>query len=237
MVDIISAGSKTALRPVSQESTVDRVTAEIRRSILAGHLPPGQPFSITEISAQLQVSHIPVREALRRLEGQGLIRMRAGRSAIVAPADAEEARAVYRLRRLIEVDVAARAATRFTEEDLKELKEAISGFSDTTLGPDNMLAEHHRFHVALLRPAASEWDNRILDLLWQTSERYVRLVFSNQLLDHDRTQHLVHSHEDLLEAARDRSADRIRRLVRRHLDENEATILDGISRLTTAAED
>ena len=94
----------TGLRPVAQESTVDRVTVELPRSILAGTLRPGEPFSITDISEQLGVSHIPVREALRRLEGQGLVQLRAGRSAIVAPLDEEELRSVYRLRRLLEAD-------------------------------------------------------------------------------------------------------------------------------------
>ncbi len=229
MVQAVSHEAGAALRPVSQESTVDRVTDEIRRSILAGHLPPGEPFSITEISAQLQVSHIPVREALRRLEGQGLLRLRAGRSAVVTPVDMEEARSVYRLRRLIEVDVAGRSANRFTPDDLAQMERAIKAFFDETLAPDDMLTEHHRLHIAILRPAASEWDMRILELLWQTSERYVRLVFSNQLLDHDRAHRLGQSHEALVEAARAGSAATLKRLVREHLDDNERTILDGLT--------
>jgi DNA-binding GntR family transcriptional regulator len=59
------------VRPVGTTSVVDQVITEIRRSILSGALHPGQEFSPREIAAELGVSFIPVREALRRLEGKG----------------------------------------------------------------------------------------------------------------------------------------------------------------------
>jgi DNA-binding GntR family transcriptional regulator len=211
---------------------VDRVTIEVRRSILAGLLPPGKPFSITEISEQLGVSHIPVREALRRLEGQGLVQLRAGRSAIVAPLDEEELRSVYRLRRLIESDLAARSVKKLAESDFEQMGRAIEAYFAPHPQPDDVLAHHHEFHVALLRPAATEWDMRILGLLWDTSERYVRLVFSNMILDTERAKSLGRSHQDIVEAARAGSPDRLRRTIRDHLDTNESAILAGIAEVT-----
>src|SRR5271156_2194957 len=107
--------SPTVLAPRSRlrsvagpESAVDRVTAEIRRGVLNGALKAGSSFSIADLSTQLGVSHIPVREALRRLETQGIITLRPGRSAIVNPLDRDELRSLYRLRKLIECDLAAR---------------------------------------------------------------------------------------------------------------------------------
>ena len=66
--------STGAVRSVADQnrSAVDLVTAEIRRAVLTGALPPGEQFSIRELARQLGVSHIPIREALRRLEGPGL---------------------------------------------------------------------------------------------------------------------------------------------------------------------
>ena len=90
---------RTRLRSVAgPESAVDRVTAEIRRGVLNGTLAAGSSFSIADLSAQLGVSHIPVRESLRRLEAQGLVELRPGRSAMVNPLDRDELRAIYRLR-------------------------------------------------------------------------------------------------------------------------------------------
>ena len=88
---------------------MDRVTAWVRRSVLNGTMAPGSSFSITDLSERLGVSAIPVREALRRLDAQGLILLRPGRSAIVNPLDVTELRGIYRLRRGIEPDLAARS--------------------------------------------------------------------------------------------------------------------------------
>src|SRR5208282_889332 len=73
------------VRTLEPTSVVDQVSGEIRRSILSGALRPGQQFSLREIASQLGVSFIPVREALRQLEAQGLVVTRPGRSASVAP--------------------------------------------------------------------------------------------------------------------------------------------------------
>src|ERR1700730_16623118 len=71
--------SAAAVRPIERESIVENAAREIRRSVLAGVLRPGQSCSIGELSAQLHVSHIPVREALRRLESEGLVLQPGGR--------------------------------------------------------------------------------------------------------------------------------------------------------------
>ena len=217
-----------ALRPVPQESIVDRVTAEIRRCVLSGVLPPGEPFSITALAEQLEVSHIPIREALHRLESQGLIRLRAGRSAIVSPIEADEVRAVYRLRLLLEPELAGRSAKAFTPDDLRRLDRALEAYGEDSPTPDLALGRHHEFHLALLSPGASEWDLRILNLLWQVSERYVRLVFSNELLDEAQAGRLVRAHRPLVEAARQGAPDQLRKAVKAHLTENEHHMLDAI---------
>ena len=104
--------STGAVRSVADQnrSAVDLVTAEIRRAVLTGALPPGEQFSIRELARQLGVSHIPIREALRRLEGQGLVILTQARSAAVAPLSEADVTAIYRLRLRIEPDLAGRSA-------------------------------------------------------------------------------------------------------------------------------
>ena len=89
----------TVVRPIESRSVADQVMTELRRSILSGALAPGREFSLRELAEMLQVSIIPVREALRSLENQGLVQMRPGRSAVVAPLDLDELQSIYRLRR------------------------------------------------------------------------------------------------------------------------------------------
>ena len=198
------------------DSAVDRVAAEIRRAVLSGVLPPGRKFSIAELSVQFGVSHIPVREALRRLEAQGLIVLRPGRSAMVSPLDRDELRAIFRLRQLLEPDLAARSCAFLTDEDF------------------DLWNLHHDLHMVYLRPAATEWDLRILVQLWNACDRYTRVVFDTYAVTpQDRAKREM-AHRALFAAARSGSPAEIRRAVSEHLSDNEAACLSGIAALAAA---
>lgn len=213
--------SDSFVRALEPTSVVDRVAKEIRRSILFGDLQPGQQFSLREIAGQLGVSFIPVREALRQLEGQGLIVTRPGRSASVAPLEHEDLRGIYRLRRQIEPEIASRSCRLLHETDFQRLKAFVSMFGDEDLGIDEIYDAHHTFHLELLRPAATEWDLRTLEGLWHAGERYVRLAFSaldNQPDEHRRRKRV---HAALLEVFRRGDPDQVADAVLEHLNDNE----------------
>ena len=144
-------------------------------AILTGALPPGQQFSIRELARQLGVSHIPIRESLRRLEGQGLIILKQAQSATVASLTTEDMESIYNLRLAIERSSAARSVPKYRAAGLEQLAEWLELSRD----PDPEIAwkGHHDFHAGLVAPAASAWDLRILDLLWTAAERYTHLVF------------------------------------------------------------
>jgi len=136
---------------------------------------------------------------------------------------------VYRLRRLLEADLAGRSLKELTDDGFARMRQAVEIYYEPSPNPDDVLVQHHEFHLALLEPAASEWDMRILEQLWSVSERYVRLVFGPVLLDHGRAESLGHAHDELIEVAQAGSADALRRAVRKHLDANEATIVAAIA--------
>jgi DNA-binding GntR family transcriptional regulator len=236
--DATTSEKHAPLRPVAaSDSAVDRVTGEIRRAVLNGELAPGRPFSIGELSGQLGVSHIPVREALRHLAAQGLIILRPGRSAMVSPLDREELRGIFRLRQLIEPELAARSCSRLTEADLDAAEQLLEAYNHGEHDADELWSIHHELHLALLRPAASEWDLRILALLWHASDRYTRVVFDTYAVSPpDRAARGV-MHRALLAAARSGSPAEIRRAVSEHLSDNEAACLERIAILTSEATD
>lgn len=226
------------LRPVEGgDSAVDRVTAEIRRAVLDGTLPSGRPFSIGELSSQLGVSHIPVREALRQLDAQGLVRLRPGRSAIVNPLSRDELRAIFRLRRLIEPDLAARSCWRLSSADLEHAAQLLAEFARGADTADELWRIHHDFHLALLRPAATDWDLRILEQLWHACDRYTRVVFDTYNVDPAERAKREAAHRPLLAAAGSGSPAEIRRALGEHLTDNEIACLEGIAGLARAAPD
>lgn len=124
--------------PVQAASVVDQVIKEIRRSILAGALRPGQEFSLRGIADGLGVSFIPVREALRRLEGQGLALTQRGKSACVVPLTHQDLHGIYRLRRQIEPEIASRSCLLLKDENLERLDDVVKTFADERLGIDEV---------------------------------------------------------------------------------------------------
>src|SRR3954454_21349863 len=109
------ASSSSTVRPIESRSGAELVTSELRRSIVSGALAPGQEFSLREVAGMLNVSFIPVREALRSLEAEGLVINRPGRSSMVAPLDLDDLHAISRLRHDLEPNIAARACRMLTD--------------------------------------------------------------------------------------------------------------------------
>lgn len=216
-----SLSQEPFVRTLEPTSVVDQVLKEIRRSILRGDMRPGQQFSLREIAAQLGVSFIPVREALRQLEAQGLVVTRPGKSASVAPLDHADLHGIYRLRRQIEPEIASRSCRLLKAADFQHLKAFVSMFGDEDLGIDEIYEAHHTFHLELLQPAATAWDLRILEGLWHAGERYVRLAFSDLDSVPDEHQRRKRVHATLLEVFRAGDPDEVAAAVLQHLDENE----------------
>ncbi|MDL4818596.1 GntR family transcriptional regulator [Actinomadura opuntiae] len=219
----------TGVRRVEPLSVVEQVTKEIRRSILAADLRPGQEFSLREIAGQLGVSIIPVREALRRLEGQGLVITARGKSATVAPLSHDDLRAIYRLRRKMEPELVGQSCLLLTDRDHARLAARLDTFGDSNLGLEEIYEAHYEFHLELLRPAATEWDLRVLDMLWHAAERYIRLAFGGRDSDPDEPHRREEAHTRLLAAVAERDPDHAAQAVLHHLDVNEQIAQQGIA--------
>jgi DNA-binding GntR family transcriptional regulator len=211
--------------PVKAVSLVDQVTHHLREQILNGELPAGGSISIIRLAEQMDVSHIPVREALRRLESEGLVAIRTGRGATVTPLRTEDVRGIYRIRRWIEPELAALSSAMITKRDLTTLEECLRILAEGSV--DDEISAHKDFHQLILRPAASAWDIRILEYLWNANERYTRLYFRPP--SHNHPKSIAVSHASLLKAIRSGNTDRIRAKLREHLDDNENALLKALS--------
>ena len=202
-------------------STADHLVVDIRRMIFTGQLVPGQRFSLRALATKLGVSFIPVREALRTLESQGFIIADPGRRSVVAPLDPEDLRSIYRIRLRLEPEIAFRACELLTPDEFDRLEAQIAEFSDENRVIDDIYDAHHDFHLQLLRPAATDWDLRILENLWHAAERYVRLAFGKRDFTPGEHRRREDSHRGLLETFRSRDPERAAFALREHLQANE----------------
>ncbi|GAA3226523.1 GntR family transcriptional regulator [Actinocorallia longicatena] len=208
---------------------VEQVTEELRRSILSGALEPGQEYSLRELAGMLEVSFIPVREALRSLESEGLVHNRPGRSAMVTPLDLDDLQGIYRLRRAIEPEIARRSCAVISDEALDAAEADAAAFGDEAHGMADIYEDHHGFHLSLLAPAASAWDIRVLTTLWRAGERYIRIGFGR--LDPDPAEHQRRgqAHLDLVAAFRTRDPERVAAAIEEHLARNERIALGALA--------
>ena len=224
------AQSSDAAGPIRRPpSLVDEIFNRIRADILAGRLAPGQRISAAAVGRELGVSHIPVREALRRLEAAALVESLPNRGAVVSSTSVEELRQVYDLRRLIEGQTAGRAAERYTDESLRAIVDAgdrlLAG--DPTVPAAGFWEAHRAFHWAVLQPGMDVWRARLLAMLWQAAERYMRL----RTLIFGSPERAIADHQAIINAALTRDPDRVIREIIGHLDQTERMVLEGYERV------
>ncbi|KAB8159501.1 FCD domain-containing protein [Streptomyces sp. 3MP-14] len=214
---------------MTSRSVVEQATDELRRAILAGVLAPGAEYSLRELAGMLDISFIPIREALRSLESEGLVIMRPGRSAVVTPLDLDDLHGIYRLRRALEPEIARRSCGLLADEELDRLAAQAADFGARDHGMGDIYDDHHAFHLALLAPAATAWDIRVLTTLWQAAERYIRIGFGQ--LDPDPAEHQRRgkAHVDLVAAFRTRDPDTVAAAVEQHLARNEKIASSALS--------
>jgi DNA-binding GntR family transcriptional regulator len=147
----------------------------VRDRILSGIVDPDRPVRQDALAADLGVSKIPLREALARLEQEGLLASQANRGFTVRPLNAPEAEEVFALRLKLEPDLVVLAARMATSADHKAAADILDRLDAPTESPgDNVGALNRAFHLALLRPANQPVTLTILERLHVLSERYVR---------------------------------------------------------------
>ncbi len=214
-----------------------QVWTRIRSDILVGDLLPGSRLRMEELRDRYGVGFSPLREALMRLEAEGLVLLRQNKGFQVLPASQEHLRDVCAVRREVEC-----LALRWSIErgDLTWESHVVAAFhrlsretkfqgSSRRLNrPLNRawVAAHRNFHAALTSASGSVMIETFRETAFDQSERYVALSISNT----SRPRDDVDEHEAIMKAALARDADRACRLSAAHIDRTmakaEAAILE-----------
>ena len=150
----------------------------LREGIISGQLPGGMQLKQDEISAALNVSHIPVREALRRLEAQGLVRIHPNRGAAVTELTRSELLDMMEVRATLSVMLLRNSAPLLTKADFDAMEEVVKQQRETA-NEDLVRSEelNYRFHEILTSHAANSMANFLLELVHANIDRYLRASF------------------------------------------------------------
>ena len=211
---------------ISRATLTTQLEEALRTDIVAGLLEPGRKLRAADIAALYGVSPTPIREALQRLSGAGLVELDPKVGARVAAITLDDARDVFAVRlmlepRALELSIARGDAAWLADvaaalEELRARTATRGGSGDGTRWREAMLesAEAHRaFHWTLLSACGSPWLLRFLSILYGHSARYRMLLVRGR----DRPS-WVHEHELVLDAARRGDARAAVRVLERHID-------------------
>lgn len=190
----------------------DLIYEDVRARIVSGRLGPGSPVRQDALAAELGVSKIPLREALTRLERDGLVLVHPRRGWEVRSLSPEELEEIFDLRLQLEPAAAAAAALRATEEDRASAL-ALLRRLDGTLEADAASDLNRDFHLALVRPAGKALTLQLIERLHVLAERYVRAHLEPQ----GRSDRARREHDTLFEAWTRGDAASVDALASRHI--------------------
>lgn len=198
----------------------DRVLEIVREQIVSGMLPTQTPIRQDALAAELGVSKIPLREALARLEQEGLLTSHANRGYHVRPMSAEEMAEIYALRLAVEPAAAAYAAGKANDADREIATRAFEVLDDATSRKLSDVAMRNReFHVALVRPGGRTLTTQLVERLTVIAERYVIA----HLKPSGRNSRAHKEHKMLLDAFLARNGKQLEILLRQHI---KGTLVD-----------
>ena len=161
------------MRIVAQNLS-ERIYALVRERIVSGAFPADGTLRQDALAAELGVSKIPLREAMVRLEQDGLLFSQANRGYFVRPLNPAEAEEVYALRLKIEPEAVGLAAVRADDADRRAAKLALDALHEASGGDKSQVGRLNReFHMSLVRPVQRPITVQIVERLNLISERYV----------------------------------------------------------------
>jgi DNA-binding GntR family transcriptional regulator len=202
--------------PESRSLSVE-IAGRLRSAILTGHFGPGEQLREEPIARSMGVSRGPVREAFVRLEREGLVLIRRNRGAFVAQLARQDLDEVYTLRVAIErlaVQLAVRRADASTHRALQDVVDRMAATDAGSISEQEAAELDVRFHDLIYRAAAHR---RLYDA-WTALRLQIHILLLNRnVADDDFRVYLVVSHQEILDAVRDRDEARALALIEEHL--------------------
>ena len=199
---------------IQPNSVVDLAYDRIRGLVLSGELAPGTRLGQVEFAERFGISRTPVREALRRLAGEGLVDFHSNRGFRVADLGLEAVLRRLEVRAILEPGIARLAAQRRTERDVELLNGCIAREGRARGG----IAAHdasREFHVTLARASGNEELVRVLESLWLVEVG--RRLLSRRSAVSDWQSDDIEEHRAIADAVAEGRAEDVESLMTRHV--------------------
>ncbi len=198
--------------PTAQEA----VLVELRRAMVRGELKPGEQIVQEALAERFGVSRVPLREALKILEGEGAVTYVARRGYFVADLSLDELLEVYRIRTVLEAEAVRSGVAAMTDADVDVFAAAVEAWERARDSGDllDLVAANRALHFALVEAGGMPRLTRLVRILWDATDVYRSVYYRTpQNLDA-----VAREHREILAAVQARDADAVVRLLDAHRD-------------------
>src|SRR5699024_3411116 len=202
----------------------DVVFENLRGAIVEGKLKPGQRLMEVQLAEQLGVSRTPVREAIRKLELEGLVVMIPRKGAYVANMSLKDVIDVLEIRASLEGLAASLAAERITDEDIKKLESIVEEFNDSINESDveALLRKDVECHECIFKSTNNKKLHQLINSLWEQVYRF-RVTY---ISDYDSTVNIVEEHKMILDAIKRRDSKLAKQYAMQHIQTAENFMIE-----------
>jgi DNA-binding GntR family transcriptional regulator len=200
-------------RMARPRTATDYVSDSLRRSILNGDLVGGTRLSLAEIASTFDVSTTPVREALRELSFEGLVRIDSYRGGVVSPVSRAEVEEIVRIRSVLEPMACREVVEGMTPEILEEAQEILDEMAASDSW-DVWVQGNRAFHRKLYEASSSR---RLVELINSLQDTQVVFVSATLRKSPMLKETATRDHNDMITSIRAGDADRLVEVTLRHL--------------------
>lgn len=223
--------SSPGTQPPPRQTAQQHALAHVRSLLATGALKPDDRIRQEQLASQLGTSVIPVREALKTLQAEGLIRYVPHRGFHVTRLSLDELTETYLIRRLLEDEIVRIAAGRLEQHHFDALDEALADME--RLAPEGdiaaMIEANRRFHFTIFEAADRPRMVDFIRILWQTTDSYRSMYYAEP----EARQRVNDEHRSIVEALAANDVDRAVQELDRH---RQHAVADLGSRLDPAPE-
>ncbi|SPL72145.1 GntR family transcriptional regulator [Acinetobacter stercoris] len=194
-------------------SVSEVIVKHIREAIVSGQIAEDDPIRQDEIAKLFNVSKIPVREALKQLEAEGLVEFKKNRGAIVTRISEEELAQIFEVRVMLETKLIRLAVPNMTDETFANAEQICSAFVDT-MDIGSWTTLNWQLHACLYEPAQRPYMLSLIRSIYDKIERYLRLQMSVAAGKSRADQ----EHKDILQACKNKDVELAARLIEEHIN-------------------
>jgi DNA-binding GntR family transcriptional regulator len=204
------------MKKATYQTKSDIIYEEIKNDIINGRYEPNERIIISEVARQFGASDIPVREAMRQLESDGLIQSKPYVGAVVTNFDQDDIRKIYQIRTVLEGMAARMAVKNIGQSHLKKLNSLIAKMRRACQSENyGLLSNLNRdFHEIIYSASGNEYLKGTIFALWNMSVR-ARAIFT---FVSDRALEAVEEHEKILGAIEIKNGVLTEKLIIRHMN-------------------